>query len=264
MLVRLTIRPPLWARSRRAPIKLLCACWALVTPLTANAQLGNVAGSVVTTTGDGVGNVVVSIVGTSLSAVTTPGGNFSINGVPAGPRVIRWARIGLQPGVRDITVLPNQTIQVNLVVTVEPIPIGLISPDPPDTPLPPDSLKIPVPDSVIIGVLDQRKAFIPVNFQVGQRFRLIGVRREERMIEIVSVRRTGDVSEASGVVVSQGFRGGLVTIFSNGTNVTANIRHGLRLYMIRPQYRGIHLLIEVDARRLSGNDDSNGERRSQQ
>ena len=217
----------------------------------------------VTSTGDGLGGVVVSIVGTSLSAVTTPGGSFSISGVPTGPRIIRWIRIGIQPGSRNITVLPNQTTQVNLVVAQALIPVGLVSADPPGVPLPPDSLKIPVPDSVIIGKPEQRDEFIPVNLQVGQRFRLALILNTEIVIEIESVRRSGDFNEVTGrIISSDGSRGGLVTILAHGDNVTANIRHGLRLFMIRPQYRGVHLLIEVDLRKLSGDDDEAADLRS--
>jgi hypothetical protein len=81
------------------------------------------------------------------------------------------------------------------------------------------------------------------------------------VIEIESIRRSSDFNEFKGVIVSDGFRGGLVTAFVRGSNVTANIRHGLRLFMIRPQYRGIHLLIEVDARRLSGDQTADADTR---
>jgi hypothetical protein len=209
-------------------------------------------GAATLSTGAGVGGVVVTIAGTALSTVTTTGGAFSIDNVPAGTHQITWTRIGLQPGSRDISVLPNQTTQVNLVVVAAPIPVGLVSPNPPNVPLPRDSLKVPVPDSVILGPIDQREGSIPVNLYVGQRFRLISIQRSELMIEIESVRRSVDLNEFKGVIIADGFRGGLVTVLMRGSSVTANIRHGLRLFMIRPQYRGIHLLIEVDARKLSG------------
>jgi hypothetical protein len=241
--------------------RLLIAAWAVAIPSGASAQTGTVAGAATTSTGAGVGGVVVAIAGTPLSTVTTTGGTFSIANVPAGTHQVTWARIGLQPGSRDVTVLPNQTTQVNLVVVAAPLPVGLVSPNPPGVPLPRDSLKVPVPDSVIIGPMDQREGSIPVNLYVGQRFRLISVQRSELVIEIESIRRSSDFNEFKGVIVSDGFRGGLVTAFVRGSNVTANIRHGLRLFMIRPQYRGIHLLIEVDARRLSGDQTADADTR---
>jgi TonB-dependent SusC/RagA subfamily outer membrane receptor len=58
----------------------------------------------VATSGRGIGSVQVTIVGTRLGASTGDNGDFTIAGVPTGPRTIAARRIGYQPVTKSITV----------------------------------------------------------------------------------------------------------------------------------------------------------------
>ena len=51
-----------------------------------------------------VGDVQVTVVGTSLGALSGPNGDYTIANVPAGPRVIRARRLGFNPSEKTVTV----------------------------------------------------------------------------------------------------------------------------------------------------------------
>jgi TonB-linked SusC/RagA family outer membrane protein len=59
----------------------------------------------------------VTIVGTTLGAVTDTAGRFTINNVPVGTQVVRAARLGYAPTRQSVSVVAGQTATVNVALT---------------------------------------------------------------------------------------------------------------------------------------------------
>jgi hypothetical protein len=235
--------------------------WALPSALV--AQSGRIIGLTVDSSGQGLGGVTVTattITGSSRSAVSTPNGNFVIEPLAPGNYQLRATRQGLPPVTRQVQVGVG-SLDVRIVMgTAAPQPQNpqsqpqLISPTAPQVPLPRDSLKLPVPDSAILGMRQSegRVAFTP---RVGQRARLVLLDTVSVTLEITRAIVTPDGSEAWGDVITEsGARRGVATIVVRGDQVVANVRRGLRLFQIRPQARGIHLIVEVDQKKMPARD----------
>ena len=92
----------------------LAAVAAAAGPLHAQQATGVVTGRV-TEAGNGapVPEAQVNIVGTTLGGRTTPDGNFTIRGVPAGEVRVRALRIGYTEGTQSATVAAGATVTVN-------------------------------------------------------------------------------------------------------------------------------------------------------
>src|SRR3954469_23486682 len=74
-------------------------------PVILGAQtVGIVRGRVVESGGQPVPDAQVMIMGTRLSALTGSAGDFTISGVPTGPRELSARRLGFQAATRSITV----------------------------------------------------------------------------------------------------------------------------------------------------------------
>lgn len=85
------------------------------------AQAGSVAGTVRTDTGEPVAGVQVSLVGTTLGALTRANGQYLILQVPAGDHQVQVELIGYASVVRPVTVRAGQTTTLNVTLTPEAI-----------------------------------------------------------------------------------------------------------------------------------------------
>lgn len=96
--------------------------WAI--PIGAEAQTGNVAGTVVdeVTREPLVGAQVV--VGEDMGGLTDDGGRFSILNVPAGVHVLRVIQLGYAEATRTITVTQGQTTVLELAIGQQAIELG--------------------------------------------------------------------------------------------------------------------------------------------
>src|SRR5688572_13894728 len=54
--------------------------------------------------GRGLADAQVVVDGTRIGAITGANGEYTLNGVPAGPRTITFRRLGYQPATRPVTV----------------------------------------------------------------------------------------------------------------------------------------------------------------
>jgi hypothetical protein len=96
--------------------RFLAALVLLAAPLTAQSPTGVIAGRVVSaTTERPVADARVTVVGTELSATTSPDGRFRIAKVPAGLQVLRVVAIGFDPlALPDVVVSPGRPATVEL------------------------------------------------------------------------------------------------------------------------------------------------------
>jgi len=95
----------------------LAAIAATAGPLLAQQPTGIVTGRVTEAgTGVPVPEAQVNVVGTTLGARTTPDGNYTIRGVPAGAVRIRALRIGYTEGTQTATVAAGATVTVNFTI----------------------------------------------------------------------------------------------------------------------------------------------------
>jgi len=103
--------------SRARPLA-LAAALLLGGWLPAAAQTGAVSGRVTTaTTGQPLSGVQVSVVGTSLGAVTATDGRYTVRGVPARQVTLRALRVGLGQQARTVTVTAGATATLDFSLT---------------------------------------------------------------------------------------------------------------------------------------------------
>ena len=89
-------------------LMLLAFALAALPALATAQERGTVSGRVVNAgTGQPLANVQVSLVGTTLGALTDAQGRFTIRNVPAGPQELRVNRLGFGAADRRITVAPG-------------------------------------------------------------------------------------------------------------------------------------------------------------
>ena len=95
-------------------------------PAAAMAQAGTIRGRVTEQgTGQPLQGVSVSVVGTSLSAVTNQEGRYALNTVPAGSRTVRAARIGYAASTRTVTV-GAQPVDVDFTLSTDVLQLSEI------------------------------------------------------------------------------------------------------------------------------------------
>lgn len=228
-------------------------------PSVSLAQSGQIVGHTLLSNGSPVVGAHVTLIGTSRSATTSGTGEFTLDDVPPGSYQVRAVRQGLDTSQQLVVVTSGKTSNVLLVLNPTPVLPALISFSEPATLLPDDSLKLPVPDSLILRKR-QSEGSIPFTPRAGQRMRLELFSRPGVIVEFDQASESPDGVEATGFIISDaGVRSGLVTVVARQGRVIANIRYGLQLFMIRPQARGVHLIVEVDARKLPGDDLVEGE-----
>lgn len=98
-------------------------------PAAGFAQNGTISGRVTdAATGQGLGNAVVQVQGTSRRAATNVQGQYSINEVPAGQYTVTATQIGREAGSRQVTVVAGQTQTVNFALGTTTIALeGLVA-----------------------------------------------------------------------------------------------------------------------------------------
>jgi TonB-dependent starch-binding outer membrane protein SusC len=100
------------------------ALGALLLAPRLQAQQGEVTGRVTDkASGQGLANAQVSIVGTTLRALTAQDGRYRLINVPAGPATVRVAFIGYGTATQAVTVSPGAPAEVNLALV--PAAVGL-------------------------------------------------------------------------------------------------------------------------------------------
>src|SRR5438874_13433680 len=97
---------------------------ALFLPVISNAQqpTGTVSGRVTDASiGRGLPNVQVLVTGTRIGAVTGSNGEYTLVGVPIGARSITVRRIGYEPVVQPVTVVPGSTSTADVALRVSAV-----------------------------------------------------------------------------------------------------------------------------------------------
>jgi len=98
----------------------------LITPSLLVAQTGTVTGRV-TAQGENAGalsEVRVTVVGTSLFALTGNDGRYTLKGVPAGEQTLSFRWIGYQPTQATVTVVAGQTTTADASLSQAPVSLG--------------------------------------------------------------------------------------------------------------------------------------------
>jgi outer membrane receptor for ferrienterochelin and colicins len=93
----------------------LLAVLALAMPMTAAAQTGVIAGTVVGPYGDAVRGAQIAVAGTTLGAVSNDAGAFTIQRVPAGTHVVTVTRLGYATTTREgVAVRAGETTRLDV------------------------------------------------------------------------------------------------------------------------------------------------------
>lgn len=240
--------PHYWSRSVTALVRSLALVPLAIASNTAFGQ-GRIAGVTIATNGGSVSGTRVQVQGTTLFAISSGTGAYEIDNVPAGIHTIRTIRLGYQSAVVSVVVTNGATTTLNLVLSPATAEVTLVTADVPLAALPEDSLKFPVPDSAIIR---RRQAEgLAFTLKPGQRG-VLALFDDVNLTMLVSNATTvANGVDASGTLIAgDGSIEGSFVLVARGNTITANIRHGLRLYQIRHQLRGVHLVVEVDQKKL--------------
>ena len=89
----------------------------LANPLQAQGARGAISGRVVDSTSQlPMQSVTVTIEGTQRGSITRVDGGFLLSDLPAGTARLRVTRIGYTPQVKDVAVVPGQTVNVRFVM----------------------------------------------------------------------------------------------------------------------------------------------------
>jgi TonB-dependent SusC/RagA subfamily outer membrane receptor len=107
---------------RRGAVALLLALTSLPALLVAQIPTGTVRGRVTdAASGSGLAGVQITVEDTRLGAVSGDAGDFTIVGVPTGPRVIIARRIGFQPTRLTVQVATGQTATADFAMNVSAV-----------------------------------------------------------------------------------------------------------------------------------------------
>jgi TonB-dependent SusC/RagA subfamily outer membrane receptor len=100
-----------WLRRGIVPVALLCLpSWAAAQGATGTVR-GRIADA---STGTGLADAQVQIVGTRIGASTNGAGDYVLTGAPPGVRTISVRRIGYAPMTRSVTITAGQTLTVDI------------------------------------------------------------------------------------------------------------------------------------------------------
>ena len=97
---------------------------AIISPLPLAAQqpTGTVSGRVTdASVGRGLPDVQILVTGTRIGAVTGPNGEYTLVGVPVGPRTLTVRRIGYQPTTQPVTVALGSTTTADIALNVSAV-----------------------------------------------------------------------------------------------------------------------------------------------
>ena len=90
--------------------------------LHAQAATGTIRGKVTeASSGRGLPDAQISVVGTRAGSLSQAGGEYTIAGVPIGARVVQVRRIGYQPVSRTVQVVGGSTLTVDAALSVSAI-----------------------------------------------------------------------------------------------------------------------------------------------
>ncbi|HEX8209885.1 MAG TPA: TonB-dependent receptor [Longimicrobium sp.] len=114
--------------TRRHPWRaLLAAACMAAMPALAAAQSGTVRGTVAGPDGDAIRAAQVTVVGTRYGSTTNALGQFTLTGVPAGPRQLRVSRAGFLAKTHDVTVAAGEEALVAVRLESSPVELdGLV------------------------------------------------------------------------------------------------------------------------------------------
>lgn len=113
--------------TRRHPWRalLLAACMA-AAPALAAAQNGSVRGTVAGPDGDAIRSAQVTVVGTRYGTATNAMGQFTLTGIPAGPRQIRVSRAGFLASTTSVTVAAGEESLVAVRLETSPVELDAL------------------------------------------------------------------------------------------------------------------------------------------
>lgn len=194
----------------------------------------------------------ISLQGRVGSTFSDSAGVFQLTAVPAGPYMLLVVRQDYRPANVRVLVTAGQTLEVDIELLQDQPTVGAIALVDSGPFLNPRDLKFHVVDSAVIRFRQVRvSARRP---RIGERIP-IQLFDDLTLTIIVSnilplggpggFRVIGETVSRSGQL-----RGTAVAAFSDGV-LTANLRIGARLYMLRPQAGGVHTVAEVDPARLA-------------
>jgi len=244
-------------RAYRVVFIVMCAWgWAATGAAqepAADVLLGAVRGTITDeTTGDSLPNAGIFVFGTTSATVTSSSGVYTLSNLPAGSYVLQASFIGYRTQQVEIQVLSGTVVTADIALesSQDSIEFSLIRI--PDAQLiPTTDIQFPFPDTARLDHLQVE--FLPFDAQRGRAFSLqlldtVAVRVEAQAIVQVSdsmLRWTGTVLDATGTR-----RGSVILIVLNG-RLTGTVRYNGRFFSIRPVRPGIHVVVEVDSRKLS-------------
>ncbi len=106
---------------------LLAAACMAATPAFAAAQSGTVRGTVAGPDGDAIRAAQVTVVGTRYGSTTNALGQFTLTGIPAGPRQLRVSRAGFLAKTHDVAVAAGEEALVAVRLESSPVELdGLV------------------------------------------------------------------------------------------------------------------------------------------
>jgi len=114
-------------------VRAIGVTWVLAAAVLGSAPLaaqsGSVKGIVSDSSGAAIVGAIVSVDGTTLRALTTAGGRYTLRGVPAGPRTLRVRAIGYTPVSLEVSVAASDVVEQDFTLSrsaVELAPIDVV------------------------------------------------------------------------------------------------------------------------------------------
>lgn len=114
------------AAGRRATQLIALWCLPITPAIGLGQEVGSVDGTVVDSAGLALDGATVHVAGTGRTAVVSVDGTFSIGGVPAGVRHLRFARLGHVPVQRSVRVPAGGVARVEVTMTPRPLPLDAV------------------------------------------------------------------------------------------------------------------------------------------
>ena len=113
-------------RSARALVLALAGSVALARPIAAQQQTGRITGRVIeASSGQGLADVGVQVVGTTLGTSSGVDGRFTLPAVPAGTVTLQFRRIGFTPKtVTGIMLEAETSLEQNVTLTTAAIQLA--------------------------------------------------------------------------------------------------------------------------------------------
>jgi iron complex outermembrane receptor protein len=113
--------------TRRHPWRaLLLAASMAATPALAAAQNGTVRGTVAGPDGDAIRSAQVTVVGTRYGTATNALGQFTLTGIPAGPRQLRVSRAGFLASTTSVNVAAGEEALVSVRLESSPVELDAL------------------------------------------------------------------------------------------------------------------------------------------